>query len=55
MLAWAGREDRPLLWQGSHPVWMDGASGVRCDRPEQGLPLEALARRLRALLQESCG
>ena len=49
-LAWAAFEERPMLWQGRHPVWMDGASGARCERPADGLPLEALARRLRALL-----
>jgi hypothetical protein len=49
-LAWTAFEERPMLWQGRHPVWMDGSSGARCERPEQGLPLEALARRLRALL-----
>jgi hypothetical protein len=49
-LAWVSFEERPMLWQGRHPVWMDGTSGARCERPEQGLPLEALARRLRALL-----
>ncbi|MEB3322798.1 MAG: hypothetical protein VKI81_08225 [Synechococcaceae cyanobacterium] len=49
-LAWAARESRPMLWQGSHPVWMDGTTGVRCERPPEGAPLEALARRLRALL-----
>ena len=43
-------ESAPLLWQGSHPVWMDGVSGDRCERPEGGLPLEALARRIRALV-----
>ncbi len=43
-------ETAPLLWQGSHPVWMDGVSGERCERPEGGLPLEALARRIRALV-----
>ncbi len=43
-------DSAPLLWQGSHPVWMDGISGERCDRPEGGLPLEALARRIRALV-----
>jgi hypothetical protein len=43
-------ESAPLLWQGSHPVWMDGVSGERCERPEGGLPLEALARRIRALV-----
>jgi len=47
-LGWC--DERPLLWHGTHPVWMDGASGERCSRPLDGLPLEALARRLRALL-----
>jgi hypothetical protein len=50
MLGWVHREELPLLWQGSHPVWMDGVTGVRCERPGEGPPLEALARRLRALL-----
>ena len=48
-LAWAEPDDRPMLWQGSHPVWMS-PRGERCERPADGLPLEALARRLRALL-----
>ncbi len=48
-LAWREEEERPMLWHGNHPVWMD-AEGLRCERPEGGLPLEALARRLRALL-----
>ncbi len=50
-LAWRQGEDHPLLWQGSHPVWMDGATGLRCGCPPRGAPLEALARRLRALLR----
>lgn len=49
-LAWCVEDERPLLWQGSHPVWMDSQTGERCARPEEGAPLEALARRLRALL-----
>lgn len=49
-LSWSVDEARPMLWHGSHPVWMDGCSGVRCERPQDGPPLEALARRLRALL-----
>ncbi len=49
-LGWVHRDELPLLWQGSHPVWMDGVSGVRCERPPEGPPLEALARRLRDLL-----
>jgi hypothetical protein len=48
-LAWREDDTRPMLWQGSHPVWMS-ASGQRCACPPDGLPLEALARRLRALL-----
>jgi hypothetical protein len=54
-LAWRLGEDRPLLWQGSHPVWMDGATGLRCSMPADGAPLEALARRLRALLRSDQG
>lgn len=54
-LAWRQGEDHPLLWQGSHPVWMDGATGLRCSCPPQGEPLEALARRLRALLRPDQG
>ncbi|MFN7895600.1 MAG: hypothetical protein ACK6BU_12105 [Cyanobacteriota bacterium] len=52
-LAWMADDARPILWQGSHPVWMDGLSGLRCERPDQGAPLETLARRLRALLAGS--
>lgn len=40
----------PLLWHGRHAVWMHGASGQRCERPQDGAPLEALARRIRALV-----
>jgi hypothetical protein len=48
-LAWREDEKRPMLWQGTHPLWMT-AAGERCPCPRDGLPLEALARRLRALL-----
>jgi hypothetical protein len=48
-LAWRQDDTRPMLWQGEHPLWMD-PQGRRCERPHDGLPLEALARRLRALL-----
>ncbi len=48
-LAWRQDDDRPMLWQGEHPLWMD-PQGRRCERPAEGLPLEALARRLRALV-----
>ena len=53
MLCRRNDDQSPLLWHGSHPVWMDGSSGVRCDRPSDGVPLEALCRRLRALLNEN--
>ena len=49
-LTWLAWEEGPMLWQGHHPVWMDGVSGCRCERPPRGMPIEALARRLRALL-----
>ncbi|MFN5193121.1 MAG: hypothetical protein ACK5E6_01680 [Cyanobacteriota bacterium] len=47
-LAWHHAPDRPMLWHGSHSVWMD-PTGRRCGVPADGAPLEALARRLRAL------
>ncbi len=50
MLSWCDQSDRPMLWQGQHPVWMDGDSGMRCSAPSDGQPLEAMARRLRAQL-----
>jgi hypothetical protein len=49
-LAWTTVQERPMLWHGTHPVWMNHSSGCRCERPEEGMALEALARRLRALL-----
>ena len=30
MLSWCDQEDRPMLWQGQHPVWMHGDNGMRC-------------------------
>ena len=48
-LAWREDDLRPMLWQGSHPLWMN-SQGERCSCPRDGHPLEALARRLRALL-----
>jgi hypothetical protein len=50
MLSWVSDEQAPMLWHGSHPVWMHPASGERCERPPDGAPLEALCRRIRALL-----
>ena len=51
MLSWWDQPERPMLWHGRHPVWMDGASGQRCSAPQDATPLEALGRRLRALVQ----
>lgn len=49
-ISWCLDEALPLLWHGSHSVWMDAQTGERCSRPEHGAALEALARRLRSLL-----
>ncbi|CAK23720.1 hypothetical protein [Synechococcus sp. CS-197] len=49
-LSWADQPTRPILWHGQHPVWMNGETGERCTAPNDGGSLEALARRLRALL-----
>ena len=50
MLSWCDQTERPMLWQGQHPVWMHGDNGMRCTAPADGQPLEAMARRLRAQL-----
>lgn len=50
MLTRVADERAPLLWQGSHPVWLTADSGARCPAPVDGARLEALGRRLRALL-----
>lgn len=50
MLGRVHDDQAPLLWHGSHPVWMHPASGERCERPPDGAPLEALCRRIRASL-----
>ena len=50
MLSSTADDGAAVLWHGSHPVWMLPDSGARCPRPDGGAPLEALCRRLRALL-----
>ncbi len=55
MLSAVSDEQAPLLWHGSHPVWMKASSGERCDRPAEGAPLEAMCRRIRALLVDVGG
>jgi hypothetical protein len=50
MLSRRADDMAPLLWHGSHAVWMHAASGERCERPENGAALEALCRRIRALV-----
>ena len=51
MLSWWDQPDRPMLWHGRHPVWMDGETGQRSSAPQDAAPLEALGRRLRSLVQ----
>ncbi|BEV36312.1 hypothetical protein [Synechococcus sp. M16CYN] len=53
MLGWWNQSERPLLWQGRHPVWMHGVTGQRIDMPQGARQLEAFGRRLHSLLQ-SC-
>jgi hypothetical protein len=50
MLSRLSDEQAPMLWHGSHAVWMHPASGERCERPADGAPLEAFCRRIRASL-----
>jgi hypothetical protein len=50
MLSSAVDDAAPVLWHGNHPVWMHPENGERCERPGGGAPLEALCRRLKALL-----
>jgi hypothetical protein len=50
MLSRRADEMAPVLWHGSHAVWMNAESGERCERPENGAALEALCRRIRALV-----
>lgn len=52
MVSRCGDAAAPVLWQGGHPLWMAAASGRRCERPDWGVPVEALARRLRALITD---
>ena len=51
MLSWWDQPERPMLWHGRHPVWMDGASGERCSAPQDAAAMEALSRRLRTLIR----
>ncbi len=50
MIGWSNHPERPILWQGQHPVWMDSNNGNRCQSPTYGNQLEAFARRLRSIL-----
>jgi hypothetical protein len=50
MLSRVSDDKLPVLWHGNHPVWMHSGTGERCERPADGAPLEALCRRIRALL-----
>ena len=50
-ISWKSLIDRPILWQGKHPVWMDSSSGVQCVMPSYGKLFESLARRLRTVFK----
>jgi len=50
MLSAVADDQAPVLWHGNHPVWMTASTGQPCERPSGGGQLEALCRRLRALL-----
>jgi hypothetical protein len=52
MLCWSNKSDSPILWQGSHSVWMNGENGLRCKSPKDGISLESLARRLRHIFDQ---
>ena len=52
-ISWKYLIDRPILWQGKHPIWMDSSSGVQCKTPSYGKLFEALARRLRTVFKTS--
>ena len=48
-LSWYSKSNSPILWQGKHPVWMDGDSGIKVEPPADSHLLESLARKVRAL------
>ena len=50
-LSWKSLIDRPILWQGKHPVWMDSSSGLQCEMPSYGKLFESLARKLRTVFK----
>jgi len=52
-LCWHKQLDRPILWHGQYPIWMDGTTGKRCSSPLDGDCLESFARRLRALFDST--
>ena len=52
-ISWKSLNERPILWQGKHAVWMDSSSGVQCETPSYGQLFESLARRLRTVFKTS--
>mgnify|MGYP003341249388 CR=1 FL=1 len=50
MISRVSDEMAPMLWHGSHPVWLRADTGAQCPAPTDSARLEALCRRLRALL-----
>jgi hypothetical protein len=46
----------PILWHGSHAVWLHPEDGQPCDRPpDRGMAMEGFCRRLRALISSDGG
>ena len=52
-ISWKSLNERPILWQGKHAVWMDSSSGVQCETPSYGKLFESLARKLRTVFKAS--
>tara|TARA_B100000700_G_C15011633_1_gene841258 strand:+ start:1475 stop:1873 length:399 start_codon:yes stop_codon:yes gene_type:complete len=52
MLSFINNPDMPIVWHGRHSVWMDPDTGKLCKKPANGIALEALIRRIKALFSE---
>ena len=49
MLTFINNPEMPIVWHGSHSVWMEPETGKQCQKPTNGIALEALIRRIKAL------
>ena len=52
-ISWRSVNEKPILWQGKHSLWMDSSSGVQCETPSFGKNYESLARRLKIIFKNS--